>query len=259
MATLAPQPTQQELLSTDRTDAWWLEPVLTVAALVLFTLYAGWAGMQNAFYEWGPYISPFYSPNLKELFPSIFGSLAVSPALLVVWAPLGFRATCYFYRRAYYRSFFWSPPACGVEGSTSPTYRGEKYFPFVLQNLHRYFFYLAFLLVLIHWGHAVQAVFFKGQIGIGVGTLVIWLDTLFLTLYVFSCHSWRHLLGGKLDCFSCTSLNKLRHKAWERQSILNEKHMIFAWVSLFTVGFADFYIRMVAMGVIPDIRLFTFG
>ena len=35
-----------------------------------------------------------------------------NPALLVLPFPLTFRLTCYYYRKAYYRAFFWSPPAC---------------------------------------------------------------------------------------------------------------------------------------------------
>ncbi|MDX2084018.1 MAG: succinate dehydrogenase [Candidatus Melainabacteria bacterium] len=237
---------------TDRRDAWWLEPVLTVLALGLFTAYAIWSVMQNNHYVWGPYLSPFYSPNLAEMFPAIKDWFAFSPAFLVLWIPLGFRGTCYFYRRAYYRAFFWDPPACAVDEPRGQGYSGERAFPFVFQNLHRYFFYLAALLALLHWTHAFQAFFYQGQFGMGVGTFVILLDAVFLTLYVFSCHSWRHLLAGKKDCFSCDNFTKVRHKAWLKQTKLNEHHMFFAWVSLFTVGFADFYVRLVASGAFQE-------
>jgi hypothetical protein len=229
---------------TERRDTWWIEPVLTVLVLVLFGIYAFWSATNpvsadgTPLYEWGPYLSPFFSPNLSHWFPN----LAFSPALLVIWIPLGFRGTCYFYRRAYYRSFFWDPPACAVGEGRKGNYTGETKFPFVLQNMHRFFFYAAFILTLFHWTHLVQAFMFDGQFGVGVGSLVYLLDVVFLTLYTFSCHSFRHLLGGKLDCFSCTTLN--------------EYHMQFAWISLFTVGFTDLYIRLVAMGFWQDLRLF---
>jgi hypothetical protein len=135
-------------------------------------------------------------------------------------------------------------------------YRGETIFPFILQNFHRYFFYVAAILAILHWWHAACAFNFGGHFGVGVGTLVILLDALLLTLYVFSCHSWRHLLGGKVDCFTCDPVTEKRHEAWTKQTKLNEHHMFFAWTSMFTVGFCDLYIRMVSMGVIPDIQLF---
>ncbi len=39
----------------------------------------------------------------------------VTAPMLVLWIPLGFRATCYYYRKAYYRAFFFDPPACRTE------------------------------------------------------------------------------------------------------------------------------------------------
>jgi hypothetical protein len=237
---------------TERRDAWWVEPVLTVAVLVLFSIYAFWSASQNAHYEFGPYLSPFYSPNLKHWFPGI----NFSPAFLILWIPLGFRGTCYFYRRAYYRSFFWDPPACSVGENRKGNYTGETKFPFVLQNLHRFFFYAAFVLTVLHWTHLVQAFIFDGNFGVGVGSLVYLLDVVFLTLYTFSCHSFRHLLGGKLDCFSCSNFTQHRYNAWKKQSVINENHMVFAWISLFTVGFTDLYIRMCSMGIWQDFRLF---
>jgi hypothetical protein len=46
-----------------------------------------------------------------------------------------------------------------------------------------------------------------------------------------------------------------RHSAWSFLSSLNERHMIFAWASLVSVGFTDFYIRMLASGAFKDFRL----
>ena len=81
----------------------------------------------------------------------------LSPALLILGGPLGFRATCYYYRKAYYRAFFLDPPACAVSESGSRNYRGETSFPFILQNLHRYFFYLAILFLCFLWYDAILA------------------------------------------------------------------------------------------------------
>src|SRR5437660_571956 len=65
----------------------------------------------------------------------------------------------------------------------------------------------------------------------------------------------QHLLGGKLDCFSCAKAGGMRHSSWRGASLLNEHHMLFAWSSLFSVGFADFYVRLVASGAIRDLRI----
>src|SRR6267143_1578919 len=169
--------------------------------------------------------------------------------------PLGFRATCYYYRKAYYRAFFLDPPACAVGESPRRNYRGETAFPFILQNVHRYFFYLAVLFIAFLWHDAISSFFFDGRFGVGVGTLVLTLNVSLLSLYTFSCHSLRHLAGGKLDCFSCANFGRSRFAAWRVSTFLNERHMLFAWCSLVSVGFADFYVRMVACGAIRDLRL----
>jgi hypothetical protein len=76
-----------------------------------------------------------------------------------------------------------------------------------------------------------------------------------LTVYALSCHSLRHLAGGKLDCFSCAAFGGPRHTAWQWLSVLNGRHMLFAWISLVTVGLTDLYVRLVASGAITDLRL----
>jgi hypothetical protein len=80
-------------------------------------------------------------------------------------------------------------------------------------------------------------------------------NIILLSIYTLSCHSLRHLAGGKLDCFSCASFGTTRAAAWRGFSFLNERHMQFAWASLISVGSADLYIRLVASGVIRDLRI----
>lgn len=243
---------------TDRKDAWWWEQVFTIVALTVFGFYGIYRAFENGFYEVGPYLSPFYSPNLKAMFPESFEWLKLSPAFLILWAPLGFRGTCYFYRRTYYRAIFNDPPACAVDkpkqGFLRPLadYTGETLFPFVLQNFHRYFLYVALILVVFHWVHAFESLMYNGQIGFGVGSLIIWLDTIMLTLYVFSCHSLRHLIGGRLNSFTGGFFSRLAYLKWFNQTKLNQEHWFYAWVSLFTVGLCDLYIRLVASGAITD-------
>jgi hypothetical protein len=240
--------------ATERTDNWWLAPLVQAIALSVLGIYATWAAFQGNHYLYegngSHYLSPFYSPVIKPAWlPSWF-----SPALLILWAPLGFRATCYYYRKAYYRAFFADPVACAV-GEPRKGYCGELKFPFILQNLHRYFLYVALLFLIVLWWDVVKAFTFNGsQLGIGVGSLAILASTTSLTLYTFSCHSLRHLIGGKLDCFSCAVAGGPRYRGWGWVSFLNGHHMGFAWWSLFFVCFADFYVRMVSMGIWQDLH-----
>ncbi len=261
---------------TERRDAWWLEPLLSGLGLGLFGIYATWAAFQGNNYEWGPYLSPFYSPLLNfDWLPTW-----VSPAFLILPFPLIFRASCYYYRKAYYRAYFMDPPACAVgkplpsgslvswpdllqlwvrkiSGNALPSdrYKGETAFPFILQNFHRYTLYIAILIIFVLLYDSLVAFNFDGHFGIGLGSLIMLANVIFLSLYTFTCHSWRHLIGGNLDCFSCDKLSQKRYKIWKRVSKGNENHMRWAWISLFTVGFTDLYIRLLASGVINDLRI----
>ncbi|NOT32892.1 MAG: succinate dehydrogenase [Candidatus Eisenbacteria bacterium] len=235
---------------------WWLQPVSQALGLMLLGAYATWAALQGEHYlltvGGRDYLSPFYSPLLK---PSWW---PFSPAILVLGAPMGFRTTCYYYRKAYYRAFFADPPACAVGEPRGAGYTGESKFPFILQNLHRYFLYLAMPILVFLWWDVVRAFTIDGAFGIGGGSLVILASTTFLTLYTFSCHSLRHLIGGRLDCFSCVVAGESQRKLWSGASWLNGHHMAWAWWSLFAVCFADFYVRMCSMGLFNDPILMTF-
>ena len=91
-------------------------------------------------YEVDGYLSPFFSP----FFANAPLPAWLSPAILILWIPIGFRTTCYYFRRAYYRAYFADPPACAVgEPPIHRRYRMEAALPFILQNLHRFFLYLA--------------------------------------------------------------------------------------------------------------------
>ena len=237
--------------ATLRRDAWWIEIAPVVLVLGAFAVYATIRAFEGRYYQWGPYLSPFYSPLIDpehRWWP-------FSPALLILVGPLGFRATCYYYRKAYYRAFFLDPPACAVGEPAGRRYRGETSFPFILQNVHRYFLYLAVVFLAFLWYDAVRAFSFDGRFGVGVGSLVLLANIVLLTLYTASCHSLRHLAGGSVDCFSCAALGGARHGLWKGASRLNERHMLFAWTSLVGVGLTDLYVRLVACGAIRDARL----
>ena len=246
---------------TLRSDSWWALPLTVVVGLGSFIAYSTWAAFQNAHYFVAPYLSPFYSPCLSKscLHPTFGGGLpeitlpiigVLSPAFLVLIGPLSFRLTCYYYRKAYYRSFWLAPVACAVQDRAG--YTGETRFPLILQNLHRYTWYIAVLFIVVLTWDALLAFRFPEGFGIGVGTIVMWINVILLAGYTFSCHSCRHLCGGCLDVFS---KSPTRYRLWHVISRLNERHPQFAWVSLIAVGLTDLYIRLVSMGVIRDVRI----
>jgi hypothetical protein len=245
--------------ANDRSDAWWIKPLAQAIGLILLLGYANWAAFLGAehyhYVENGRhYLSPFYSPYLKPGWLPNF----ISPALLILIFPLGFRTTCYYYRKAYYRVFFADPVECAV-GEGRKAYCGELKFPFLLQNLHRFFLYAAIVFLFILWFDVFEAFRIGGGFGVGGGSLAILASTGLLTFYTLSCHSLRHLVGGQLDCFSCAVAGGPRLKTWNAVTKLNEHHMAWAWWSLVAVCFGDLYVRLCSMGVIHDPVFFSFG
>ncbi len=234
-------------LETSRRDSWWIGPFFTAIGLLAFVVYSTWAAFQNEHYQWESYLSPFYAPLLE------YDWWPLSPAFLILWAPAGFRLTCYYYRKAYYRSLFLTPSACAVGGRTQ-NYRGEQ-FMLLFQNLHRYFLYLALVFCVILSYDAYLSFTFKDGLGIGVGSVIMTLNAVFLTAFTFGCNSLRHLVGGNVDCYSCVNFGHQRYQAWKFVNIFNMHHMMWAWISLFWVGFTDLYIRLVSMGIITDYRI----
>jgi hypothetical protein len=280
-------PQARGLGQTQRKDKWWLQPLVVFLGLGAFVVYSTWAAFQGAHYEFGPYLSPMYSPLLFDAGTAFgtgslghhtwFGAwpgwipawVPASPALLILSIPAGFRTTCYYYRGAYYKAFWADPLNCAV-GEPRNGYRGENFWPLLVQNIHRYLFYLAALYIVILAYDAVVAtqfqedwaanggrMLFGGEggagFGIGIGTLILTLNVILLGGYTFGCHCARHFSGGNNDHHSKLPLGK---KTYECISCLNRNHMKWAWFSLIWVGFTDFYIRMVSMGIWIDWRLF---
>jgi hypothetical protein len=249
---------------TLRTDRWWLQPAVTVSVLTAFVIYATWAAFQNANYYVGAaahrdLISPFYSPCLAaSCVPGshpgfVLSFWTISPALLILIFPLGFRFTCYYYRKAYYRGFWQSPPACAVADAHS-SYKGESRFPLLIQNIHRYFFYAGLVFNVLLTADAVLAFREPGQgWGLSVGSIVLCVNAACLWAYSLSCHACRHLCGGHVNTFS---KHPVRHRIWKLLTPLNARHMQFAWISLIIVASTDLYVRLVASGVFSDPKLF---
>ena len=255
------------IVKTMRRDAWWLRPLVVFICLASFIGYATWSAFQGKYYSFGPYLSPFYSPEIfGDSVHSLLGPkptwwpliLPFSPALLILWAPGGMRFTCYYYRGAYYKSFWADPPACAVS-EPRKSYWGENSFPLIMQNAHRYFMYLAVIFIFFLTYDAWKGVWFvdssSGEkvFGLGVGSFVLILNATFLGGYTFGCHSFRHMIGGIKDQLSNSPVRK---KLYDCSSCLNRSHMTWAWFSLFWVAFSDIYIRMCAMGIWTDFRFF---
>jgi hypothetical protein len=258
---------QRRFGQTMRPDVWWIQPTIVFLGLSAFLVYSTWAAFQNAFYHFGNYVSPFYSPEIFGSSPHAwFGGkpgwwpafAPFSPALLILWAPAGFRLTCYYYRGAYYKAFWADPPACTV-GEPRKTYWGERSFPLILQNVHRYFLYVALIFIGILAYDVWKALWFedpatgRASLGLGVGTIVLAINVFLLGAYTFGCHSLRHLIGGLRDQLTGSPPSFMAYRC---VSCLNRRHMLWAWMSLSWVGFSDIYVRLCAMGVWHDWRLF---
>jgi hypothetical protein len=258
---------------TARTDSWWKGPGITFLVFATFVVYTTWAALQGNHYYADPYLSPFYSPVLFTTpegmfagtapvahawfgyFPSWWpGFIPLSPAILILVFPGGFRFTCYYYRKAYYRSFAGSSPACAVGPlAAKRKYRGETAV-LLFQNLHRYMLYFALIFIVLLGKDAVEAFFKDGKFGIGVGSIILTINVVLIASYTFGCHSFRHLVGGRKDCMSSCGKSTMALGSWKQASWFNGRHMQFAWASLLWVMVTDLYVRLLSMGVIKDLN-----
>ena len=257
---------------TQRRDTWWVEPLVVFLVLGGFVVYATWAAFQNAHYTYGPYLSPFYSPviwaspgDTAGLHHAWFGVkpdwipafVPFSPALLILPFPGLFRFTCYYYRGAYYKAFWADPISCSVGEPRGTHYLGERWFPLVLQNVHRYFLYIACLFIFVLAYDVYLATQFPTadggtEFGIGLGTLILAVNVVLLSGYTFGCHAMRHIVGGKFD--EVTKKGAACEFAYSCSTSLNYKHQFYAYTSLFCVAGCDVFVRLCSMGIINDVR-----
>ena len=238
---------------TLRTDAWWKSPLITDLGFAAFVIYATARAFQqdHFFVKEYHYLTPFYSPCIStgcgdasgfwpQLLPDVWWlpyAAASLPFLLL------FRLTCYYYRGAYYRSVWQSPTACAV-AEPHAKYTGETRLPLIIQNTHRYFFYIAGIISVINTYDAIEAMFPDSGFRFGVGNLVLWGNVIMLWVYTLSCHSCRHVVGGRLKHFS---KHPVRYWMWGQVSRLNTRHKLYAWITLGTLMFTDFYIMLISM------------
>ena len=232
-------------------------------ALTAFGAYSLFAAVEGSNYLYtkggARYLSPFYSPDLKSMFGL---SLPFSYAFLVLWAPLGLRLTCYYYRKAYYRSFFLSPPACAVSGARAAATAARPRFPFVLQNAHRYFLYFATIVLGFLWYDAVRSVLLHGPrrvaapSGVGLGSLVLLANVVALSLFTFGCNSLPPPGRRQPRLLHLLALDpRTRHRLWPA-SPSSTSGTALGLDEPVTVGLADLYIRLASAGVFHDPRIF---
>lgn len=280
-----PQP--RSLFETQRRDAWWAKPLAIAAGLVFFVVYGTiMAFNPDHYFFHGPqgqnYLSPFFSPlfydtqvgldktgNIGSTHawfdgtqPSWWpGFLAFAPTLLILWAPAGFRFTCYGFRGHYYKGLWADPVNCAVgePGFRGKAYRGERRLPLSLQNVHRYFLYIIIVLLSIKCYDTYKTLWVFNtpsspdpkdvSFGLGLGTLILLAEPILLAMYVGGCHSLRHLIGGRKDAMGAGGVQR---KVYDCVSCLNRRHMLWGWASLLWIIFADMYVRACSLGWISD-------
>ncbi|BCS91241.1 MAG: succinate dehydrogenase/fumarate reductase cytochrome b subunit [Candidatus Micrarchaeota archaeon] len=190
------------------------------------------------------YIDPFYSPTVLVL-----------PLVAL------YRLTCYAYRKDYNRHIFKHPVACSADNWSKDVnrgYSGEKYSIFKIEYLHRYFLYAAILILPffyydIYLSFAYTYSLYHAFV-LRLGNIILIINALLITAYVFSCHSLRNIVGGRLRAFNCE--NCFFYKLYARQSNANKHHEELAWISLIFIIFTDLYLRGLTAGLPIDFIIF---
>jgi hypothetical protein len=221
----------------------WVYPTIVFVVFSIFIVYGVWVVLFQDLGRFGPYLSPFFSPEVNVR----IGGFLIPPALWVAWAPLVFRLTCYYYRKAYFRGFLWHPRSCAVAESGRGRYQGETRF-WSFNNLHRFTLYLIIAQTVILIYDVINAFIYQGGAHFGLGNVIMIVNIVLIVGYTCGCHAMRHLVGGGVDCFSC---HRTRYQLWKGATLLNVHHEFWAWASMLSVWATDLYIRLLVLGIIP--------
>lgn len=215
-----------------------LEPNWRLWSFIAVLAVGFWALIAFPVAQFSGYIDPFYSPTV-----------------LIVPLPGVFRLTCYAYRKDYHRHLFNHPLGCANADRADAEkrrYTGERNAVFQLENYHRYFLYAGIALLPFFYYDFAHSLDVAGGYELRLGSLFLLANALTLTAWTLSCHAFRHLIGGNVDCYSCVAAGGQRKAVYERQSWLNKHHEALAWISLLTIFFTDLYLRGLAAGLPID-------
>jgi succinate dehydrogenase / fumarate reductase flavoprotein subunit len=245
--------------TTSRRDAWWATPLAVFVGLSAFVGYATWAAFQGDHYTYGPYLSPFYSPELFGDSPHAwFGPnpaawpawLPFSPALLILWAPASSASPATTtaapttrpsgpIRRVRGRRAAQDlpgentrcPSSCRTRIATSCGWRSL------------FIAFLAYDVWLALWFTNAER---RQEFGIGVGTIVLRSTSVLLGLLHLGCHvAPTRLVGGSTSCRSRRRAEGLRPASPASTGKHSSGRGAACWV-----GFSDLYVRLCSMGVL---------
>ncbi|GGM73831.1 hypothetical protein GCM10007108_09720 [Thermogymnomonas acidicola] len=234
-----------ETHDTSLIPAEFREPNWRIWSFILVVILAIYLLTQFPVRETDGLIDPFYSPTVLVL--PIVGL---------------FRLTCYAYRKDYHRHIFSHPMACRADvrhENTKRKYNGETRF-FRVENVHRYFMYASWPIIPFFFYDVYVSITYKGFAELSLGSIILLINAIFVTLYTFSCHSLRHVTAGGAECFGCV-FNQSQPRSSARwgffrfQSALNRHHEALAWTSLSLLIFVDLYIRALGVHMFPNIIL----
>src|SRR5256885_1828466 len=102
--------------------------------------------------------------------------------------------------------------------------------------------FAAFVISIVNTYDAVVAFQSPQGFGFGLGNVILVVNVILLWIYTLSCHSCRHVVGGRLKHFS---KHPIRYWFWTQVSKINERHMMWAWITLGTLILTDFYIMLI--------------
>ncbi len=255
---------------TMRPDAWWAQPLLVFLGLGAFhrLLHLGGVSGDELLFRAVP-LAVLFAGNFRRFAAQLVwtetglvagAGLLFSPALLILWAPGGFRLTCYYYRGAYYKAFLGRSAGLHRRRTAQDVSRRALVSAHhaecaSLLSLSRAHLHRASSLIDV-W----KAMWFadpatgKTSFGIGVGTIVLAINVVLAR----RLHLWLSFAAPSRRRISRSTFASRRPaiSAYRCVSCLNRRHMLWAWMSLFWVGFSDLYVRLCSMGVWHDFRFF---
>ena len=253
--------------ATMRRDAWWVQPAIVFLMLSAFIVYATWAAFQGEHYAYGPYLSPFYSPELFGSSPHAwFGPkpgwwpawLPFSPALLILPFPGLFRAHLLLLPRRLLQ---------GVLGRSARLHRrrAAEALPgrgVVPADPAEHPPLLPLRRAGLPGGAGCTTCGRRSGSPIRppAGPRSASASARWCSRPTSCCSAGTRWAATRCATWSAATSTgspgrPVRRLAYDCSSCLNRAHMRWAWCSLFSVAFADLYVRLCSMGIWTDWRI----